>query len=100
MDEVKGVIVSYDFEFAWDRISTSSMNEETTCVAHIGHSFVFFATKGLICTRRMLDKKLRRRNVEYLSKNSRFYHIGAGVLNNIHIHFRLHFLHCLGTHWR
>ena len=47
MDGVKGVIVSYDFEFAWDRISTSSMNEETTCVAHIGHSFVFFATKGL-----------------------------------------------------
>ena len=34
MDEVEGVIVSYDFEFAWDRISASSMNEETTCVTH------------------------------------------------------------------
>ena len=40
MDEVKGVIVSYDFEFAWDRINTSSMNEETTCVAHIGMPYV------------------------------------------------------------
>ena len=45
MDEVEGVIVPYDFESAWDRISTSSMNEETTWVTHIGHTFVFFATK-------------------------------------------------------
>ena len=40
MDEVEGVIVPYDFESAWDRISTSSMNEETTCVAHIGMPYV------------------------------------------------------------
>ena len=45
MDEVEGVIVSYNFESAWDRISASSMNEETICVTHIGHSFIFFATK-------------------------------------------------------
>ena len=30
MDDVEGVIVPYDFESAWDRISTSSMNSETT----------------------------------------------------------------------
>ena len=44
MDEVEGVIVPYDFESAWE-ISTSSMNSETTRVTHIGHTFVFFATK-------------------------------------------------------
>ena len=44
MDEVEGVIVPYDFESAWE-ISTSSMNQETTWVTHIGHTFVFFATK-------------------------------------------------------
>ena len=48
MDEVEGVIVPYDFEFAWDRISASSMNEETTCVTHIGHSFIFFAQRSQV----------------------------------------------------
>ena len=44
MDEVEGVIVPYDFESAW-RISTTSMNQETTRGTQIGHTFVFFATK-------------------------------------------------------
>ena len=50
---------------------------------------------------RNFGQETQKMYVEYLSKHSQFCHIGAGVLTNtIHFHFRLHFLHWLGTNWR
>ena len=45
MGEVEEVPVTHNFDYAWELISTCSMNPETTCSAQKGHIFVFLATK-------------------------------------------------------
>ena len=42
MGEVEEVLVTHNFDSLW-KISTFSMNPETTWTAEIGHTFVFFA---------------------------------------------------------
>ena len=41
--DVKGMLVMYGLEPAWER-SAASMNLETACGTLIGHTLVFFAT--------------------------------------------------------
>ena len=44
MGEVEEVLVMHNFDFAWEK-RTSSMNPKTAWITQIGHTFAFFATK-------------------------------------------------------
>ena len=44
MGEVKEVLVMHNFDFVWEK-RTSSMNPETARITQIGHIFVFYTAK-------------------------------------------------------